>query len=379
MPDDADDSGQRVLPSEPARAASGMNCPVVGIGASAGGIDALKRLFPKVDPSCSLAFIVVLHLDPDHKSLLAELIGRSTSLPVAPIEDQAAVEPGHVYVIPPHAGLTIHDGRLRLTPPAALRGQRNVIDEFFTSLARDQGENAACVILSGTGSDGTIGLRAIKEAGGLTLAQSEAEYDGMMRSAVSTGLVDFVLRAEEIPGKLAEYFARLNGGGQQKGVLSDPADYLGPITALLRARTGHDFSNYKERTIVRRVQRRMHVLQIDELSAFLDRLRQDSREVTLLLQDLLIGVTNFFRDPDAFAALEREVIPHLFEGKGADDTVRVWVPGCATGEEAYSMAILLRGMRGEIAERSKTADFRERYRRARARCCAHRPVSRYHC
>jgi two-component system CheB/CheR fusion protein len=350
MPDDVDDAAQQILPGERARATPGTSCPIVGIGASAGGIDALRRLLPKVDPSCRLAFIVVLHLDPDHKSLLAEVIGRSTSLPVAQIEDHTEIEPGHVYVIPPNAGLIIQDGRLLLTPPAVARWQRNVIDEFFTSLAREQGENAACVILSGTGSDGTVGLRAIKENGGLTLAQSEAEYDGMMRNAVSTGLVDFVLRAEEIPGKLAEYFDRLNGGGQQKGV-SDPAEYLGPITALLRARTGHDFSNYKAQTIVRRVQRRMHILQTDEVSAFLDRLRRDNREVTLLFQDLLIGVTNFFRDPEAFAALEHQVIPHLFQGKGADDTVRVWVPGCATGEEAYSIAILLR----ECAPKSPSA------------------------
>lgn len=350
MPDDVDETASQDLPHEP-RTVPGTNCSVVGIGASAGGIDALRRLFPNVDPSCSFAFIVVLHLDPGHKSFLAEVIGRSTSLPVVQIEDRIAVEPGHVYVIPPNAGLSIHNGRLLLTPPAALRGHRNVIDEFFTSLAQDQGENTACVILSGTGSDGTIGLRAIKENGGLTIAQSEAEYDGMMRNAVSTGLVDFVLRAEEIPAKLTDYFSRLDNDRREETAGSDPADYLGPITALLRTRTGHDFSNYKERTIARRVQRRMHVLQIDDVSAFLDRLRRDDREIALLFQDLLIGVTNFFRDPEAFAALEHEVIPHLFEDKGADDTVRIWVPACATGEEAYSIAILLR----ECAPKSQDA------------------------
>ncbi|MBV8397916.1 MAG: hypothetical protein JOZ17_04140, partial [Acetobacteraceae bacterium] len=254
MPDDVDETASQDLPNEP-RAVPGTNCPVVGIGASAGGIDALRHLLPNVDPSCSFAFIVVLHLDPDHKSFLADVIGRSTSLPVVQIKDRMAVESGHIYVIPPNAGLNIHDGRLLLTPPTALRGQRNVIDEFFTSLARDQGEKAACVILSGTGSDGTIGLRAIKENGGLTIAQLEAEYDGMMRNAVSTGLVDFVLRVEEIPAKLADYFGRLNNGKREETPSSDPVDYLGPITALLRARTGHDFSNYKERTIARRVQR----------------------------------------------------------------------------------------------------------------------------
>jgi two-component system CheB/CheR fusion protein len=317
-------------------------CPMVGIGASAGGIDALSRLFPHVDADCGLAFIVVLHLDPDHKSMLPEIVARSTSLPVMQIENEQTVEPNHIYVIPPNSSLAIGDGRLRLAPPASPRGQRLVIDEFFTSLARDQGENAACVILSGTGSDGTVGLRAIKEHGGLTLAQSEAEYDGMMRNAVATGLVDFVLRAEEIPAKLGDYFGRVDDGKRQVHAQSDPVNYLAPIAAILRAQTGHDFTNYRQRTIARRIQRRMHVLQIDQVSDFLERLRKDRREVELLLQDLLIGVTNFFRDPDAFAALEREVIPHLFEGKGGEDTIRVWVPGCATGEEAYSIAILLR-------------------------------------
>jgi two-component system CheB/CheR fusion protein len=335
-------------PGDPSPAARGASCPIVGIGASAGGIDALSRLFPKVDPDCGLAFIVVLHLDPAHKSMLAEIVARSTILPVAQIENEATVEPNHIYVIPPNSGLTIRNGRLLLAPLAALRGPRNVIDEFFTSLARDQGENAACVVLSGTGSDGTVGLRAIKEHGGLALAQSEAEYDGMMRNAVATGLVDFILRAEEIPPKLADYFGRVDGK-RQGDADADPVDFVAPIAVLLRAQTGHDFTNYRERTIARRIQRRMHVLQIDRISDFLERLRKDSREVNLLFHDLLIGVTNFFRDPEAFAALETRVIPRLFDGKAEEDTVRAWVPGCATGEETYSIAILLR----EYASTSK--------------------------
>ena len=201
------------------------------------------------------------------------------------------------------------------------------------------------MILSGTGSDGTLGLRAIKEHGGLALAQAEAEYDGMMRSAVATGLVDFILQAQEIPAKLSEYFDYIKRIGHRKGreaVQAEAAGHLDQITALLRTQTGHDFSEYKDQTIIRRVQRRMHVLQIEDVQIFLNRLRKDSREVALLFQDLLIGVTNFFRDPPAFEALQREVIPHLFQGKGANDTVRIWVPGCASGEEAYSIGILLR-------------------------------------
>ncbi len=344
MMDETDSAG---LQSEPdaERETVDTACPIVGIGASAGGIDALRRLFPKVQSECRMAFVVVQHLDPDHKSALAEVLARSSALPVVQIENETEVEPNHVFVIPPNASLTIQNGRLVLSKPVKPRGQRNSIDEFFTSLARHQGENAACVILSGTGSDGTLGLRAIKEGGGLTLAQAEAEYDGMMRSAVATGLVDFVLKVEDIPGKLADYFDHVNRTSSQRrggAVRPDITDHIGQITQLLRSQTGHDFSGYKDRTIVRRVQRRMHVLQIDNVIQFIERLRGDSREVTLLFHDLLIGVTNFFRDPDAFAALEREVIPQLFTGKGPGDAIRVWVPGCATGEEAYSIAILLR-------------------------------------
>jgi two-component system CheB/CheR fusion protein len=219
------------------------------------------------------------------------------------------------------------------------------IDTFLISLAEDQGDFAACAILSGTGSDGTLGLRAIKEHGGLTLAQEGAEYDGMMRSALSTGLVDFVVPAEEMPAKLASYFRHMSeimAADGPEGPKHEAADAFAQICGLLRARTGHDFSGYKNSTIARRVQRRMQVLQIDTMAAFIARLREDTREVDLLFQDFLIGVTNFFRDPKIFEALQRDVIPRLFEGKGPNDEVRVWVPGCSTGEEAYTIAILLK-------------------------------------
>jgi len=245
MPDEADSTRPQTEPPEPPEAAPKNNYPIVGIGASAGGIDAPKRMFPNIKPGSGMAFVVVQHLDPDHSSVLAEVLARSTSLPVAQIEDDTKVEPDHVYVIPPNAALTIREGRLLLARPVQARGQRNAIDEFFTSLAHDQAENAACVILSGIGSDGTLGLRAIKENAGLTLAQAEAEYDGMMRSAVATGLVDYVLRAEEIPAKIVEYFGhvtRVVNRKTREGVHSDVADHLGQITALLRKQTGHDFS-----------------------------------------------------------------------------------------------------------------------------------------
>ena len=211
------------------------------------------------------------------------------------------------------------------------------------------------------------------------MAQDGAEYDGMMRSAVRTGMVDFVLPVDEIPAKLDDYFRHLTAIDGRKGpdgVRPEAADHLAQICALLRARTGHDFSGYKDKTVARRVQRRMQVLQIDEVPDFIERLRKEPQEVDALLQDLLIGVTNFFRDPPAFEALEHEVIPQLFEGKGPDDTVRVWVPGCSTGEEAYSIAILLREHMPKAQSARQAADLRQRHRRAGAADRPHRPLSR---
>jgi two-component system CheB/CheR fusion protein len=310
--DDTQSSGPD-RPTDPATA--NQFCPIVGIGASAGGIQALRRLFPHVRQDCRMAFVIVLHLDPGHASELTGIIARISALPVTEIVDDTLVQANHVYVIPPNASLTIREGRLRLAEPVVPRPFRNTIDEFFISLANDHADHAACVVLSGTGSDGTIGLRAVKEAGGLTLAQAGAEYDGMMRSAVATGLVDFVLPVEEIPLKLEEYFTRLAEDGH--GIRSDPefemGDQLSQVITILRNQTGHDFSGYKDRTLVRRVRRRMHVLQIEGISAFIERLRRDPRETNLLFQDLLIGVTNFFRDPDAFALLEAQVIPELIQ------------------------------------------------------------------
>ena len=328
---------------EPPREPAGI--PVVGIGASAGGISAFETMLPLLAPDAGLAYVLVQHLDPDHESALTTLLARAAKIPVVEIKDQAIIQPNHVYVIPRNASLTIAGDSLQLKPPLEQRGHRTPIDGFFTSLAAAKGENAAGVILSGTGSDGTIGLRAIKEHGGLTVAQDDAEYDGMMRSAVRSGMVDFVLPLQQIPAKLTDYFRHLTDVDGRKGadgVRQEAADHLAQICALLRTRTGHDFTGYKDKTVARRVQRRMQVLQIDEVPDFIERLRKDPQEVDALLQDLLIGVTNFFRDPQAFEALEREVIPHLFEGKGPDDSVRIWVPGCSTGEEAYSIAILLR-------------------------------------
>src|SRR5215470_3927422 len=312
--------------------------PVVGIGGSAGAIAALKSFIGAIPNESGLAFVVVLHLDRTHRSLLPEIIARDSRLPVVTASEGLMVEPNKIYVIPSNASLTIEQRRLRLASFKGTEDLRTPIDTFFMSLAQDQSENCACVILSGTGSDGTLGLRAIKEHGGLTLAQADAEYDGMMHSALSTGLVDFVLPAQEMPARLGDYFSR----GVPEPMVTENAIPMTQICAVLRARTGHDFSGYKEKSLVRRVQRRLLVLKISEPAEFLERLRKEPHEVDLLLQDLLIGVTSFFRDPEAYAAIEKHIIRKLFLNKTGRDTIRIWIPGCSTGEEAYSIAMMLR-------------------------------------
>jgi two-component system, chemotaxis family, CheB/CheR fusion protein len=325
-------------------AARARMCPVVAVGASAGGIGALMRFLPAIEAESGLAYIIVLHLDPEHESNLPEILGRASAMPVTQALDGQRIEANHVYVIPPNATLTVVDGCLGLVQPRENRGHRTPIDHLFASLAEDQEENAACVVLSGTGSDGTFGLRAIKEHGGLTLAQTDAEYDGMVRSARATGLVDIALPAADLPARIAAHFQHLDSVMEEKGldkIRDEVAAHLGKICDILRNRTGHDFSGYKQSTIIRRIQRRMHVLQVSDGESFLTRLEAEPREIDLLFQDLLIGVTEFFRDREAFEALERDIIPKLFKGKGAGEDVRAWVPGCASGEEAYSIAMLL--------------------------------------
>src|SRR4029079_3035067 len=283
-----------------------------------------------------------------HKSMLVELLGRHTAMAVTEAEDRMRVVADRVFVIPPDATLTIKDGVLRMTKPAPAREYRRPIDTFFSSLAEDQGERAVCIVLSGTGSDGTLGLRAIKEHGGLTLAQAEFDstaMSGMPHSAAATGLVDHIMPVEDMPATLVEYQQHLinvAGRNDGDGNRRDTAEHLAEISALLRSATGHDFSQYKQSTLVRRIQRRMQVLRIDTVPALIERLRKEPREADLLFREFLIGVTQFFRDPPAFAALQATVIPKLLESKGAEDPVRIWVAGCATGEEVYSIAILLR-------------------------------------
>ena len=314
--------------------------PIVGIGASAGGVEALEQFFKSLPRNNGLAFVVVTHLPPDRESMLSEILGRATRMPVVNARDGEKVEAEHVYVLPPSAILTIREAHLQLRRTGPTDRERAPIDVFFNSLAEDQAEHAIGVVLSGGRHDGTLGLKAIKENGGLTIAQgsdvTRPRFAEMPSSAVAAGIVDLQLPVENIPERIIGYI-RNWGAFETK----PQGDALTSIHTLLRTRTGHDFSEYKERTFQRRVQRRMQVLQTRKLEDYAERLQNESDEVNALFRDLLIGVTDFFRDAAGFQALEGQV-PKLFEGKGADDEVRTWVAGCSTGEEAYSIAILLR-------------------------------------
>ncbi|HTF62341.1 MAG TPA: chemotaxis protein CheB, partial [Edaphobacter sp.] len=319
---------------------------IAALGASAGGLEAFENFFKHMPADSGIAFVIVQHLAPDHVSALAELLGRHTLMAVTEVRDNTQVAPNCVYIIPPNATLKIKNATLRVTTPAEPHGRRTPIDSLFSSLAEDREENAVCIMLSGTGTDGTVGLRAIKEHGGMAMAQSleSAKYDAMLRSAIGTGLVDHVLPVEEMPAKLLEYAAHLssvNGNGASSRIHEQIGERLSKIYALLRRRAGHDFSQYKSNTFIRRLERRMKTLQIESVEQYVQLLERQPEETDKLFNDLLIGVTQFFRDPEAFEILSREVIPQLFEGKEADSPVRVCVVGCASGEEAYSIAILL--------------------------------------
>jgi two-component system CheB/CheR fusion protein len=321
-------------------------CPVVGIGASAGGLEAFQEFFEAMPPDSGMAFVLVQHFSPRYGTLMPELLAQHTAMPVQTAEAETLVEPNHVYVIPPGATLTIDDCVLFVTSTRS-RARRSPIDGFLRSLAEDQGDDAVGVILSGTGTDGALGLKAVKEHGGMTMVQepSTAAFDSMPRSAVLTGAADHVLPVREMPRRLTEHARGLlaaRGGGSLEGLREEIAGHLGKICAVLRRRTGHDFRRYKQSTLVRRVRRRMSEAGVESVDAYVGLLARDEGEADQLFRDLLISVTHFFRDPEAFEALALKVIPRLFEGKDADGQVRVWVPGCATGEEAYSIAILLR-------------------------------------
>ncbi len=321
--------------------------PIVGIGASAGGLKAFEAFFsampPDVDPG--MAFVLVQHLAPDHKSILTELIQRYTRMKVFEARDGMAVKANCAYIIPPNRDMAFLNGVLQLFEPSKPHGQRLPIDFFFRSLAQDQRGRAICIVLSGTGSDGTQGVRAIKNEGGMVMAQTpdSTEYAGMPSSAIATGLVDFELPPSQMPGQLIAYAAQALGGTTRvpTAAVSGMDNALKKIAILVRAQTGHDFSQYKPNTIHRRIERRMAVHQINAVADYVAFLQQTPTEVEALFRDLLIGVTHFFRDLEAFKALEEQVLSRMFSDRPAGAKIRVWAPGCSTGEEAYSIAILL--------------------------------------
>ncbi|MEI7892796.1 MAG: chemotaxis protein CheB [Myxococcales bacterium] len=327
-------------------AAAQKSFPIVGIGASAGGLAAFEAFFSGMpaDTDPGMAFVLVQHLAPDHKSILTDLIRRYTRMQVFEVEDGMKVQPNCAYIIPPNRDMAFLNGSLQLMEPSAPRGRRLPIDFFFHSLAQDQHERAICIVLSGTGSDGTLGLRAIKGEGGMAMAQNptSTDYDGMPRSAIATGLVDYELPPAEMPAVLIAYVTHAFGKSFESPAPAPRAeDALKKIFILLRAKTGHDFSLYKPSTIHRRIERRMAVHQVETMELYVKYLQQTATEVDALFRDLLIGVTSFFRDPEAFTVLQEQVIPKLFAGKTASDVIRVWSTGCSTGEEGYSLAILL--------------------------------------
>ncbi len=330
---------------------------IVGIGASAGGLEAFEQFFRNTPPDSGMAFVLVSHLDPDHDSMLTEILQRVTTMPVVEAQDQMKVMPNCVYALPPNREMAIFHGALQLSTPEMPRGQRMVIDSFLRSLAEDQGEHAVGIILSGTGTDGTLGLRAIQGAGGITLVQDPltAKYDGMPGSAIQAGYANFILPVEKMPQQLLNTAHHLSVQ-QEKPQPAPPtnANGMSRILMLLRSGTGHDFSLYKKSTIGRRIERRMSQHNIEDTDIYARYLKEHPAEVQLLFKELLINVTSFFRDAEAFAALKQDILPLLFKDKPEDYVFRVWVAGCATGEEAYSIAMLLRELMDETHQEFKT-------------------------
>ncbi len=346
----------KISPGAGTKTAPKPSFPIIGIGASAGGLEAFELFFNNVPADSGMAFILVSHLDPGHASMLAEILRRHSAIPVIEAENQMEVQPDHVYTIPPNREMTIFHGTLQLSVPGQQRGQRMPIDSFFRSLAEEGGERSIAVILSGTGTDGTLGLRAVLGAGGVSFVQdpATAKYDGMPASAIQSGLATYILPADRMYGEIAAYV-------QNYLVRKIPPPLPVPearhpfvrILMILRSKTGHDFSLYKQNTIRRRIERRMGVHNLKDPDAYARYLSENPAEVHLLFKELLINVTSFFRDPEAFEILRTEILPPLFENKPEDYVFRVWVAGCATGEEAYSIAMVFRECMGEARHQYK--------------------------
>jgi two-component system CheB/CheR fusion protein len=346
----------KAIPAEVSVAVKSAVFPIVGIGASAGGLEALDQFLGRVPSGTGMAFVIVQHLDPTRKGIMPELLQRTTGMSVIQVKDRTTVRPNCVYVIPPNKDMSILHGVLHLLKPTASRGMRLPIDYFLRSLAQDQQEHSVGVILSGMGSDGTLGLRAIKERSGVVLVQepATAKFDSMPRSAIDAGLADIVAPAEELPAKILAYLQRTPLLARTETVLEGKMQSaLEKVVILLRDHTGNDFSFYKRNTLYRRIERRMGIHQIRRLSSYVRYLGENSQELDLLFKELLIGVTNFFRDPAAWDQLSKEAIPSLLASRTSGRTLRAWVPGCSTGEEAYSLAIAFKEAFDEVKPRGK--------------------------
>ncbi|NQU31426.1 MAG: chemotaxis protein CheB, partial [Anaerolineae bacterium] len=319
--------------------------PIIGIGASAGGLEALESFLANVPEKSGMAFVIVQHLDPTRKGVMVELLQRGTPMKVMQVEDQMRIKPDSVYVIPPNKDMSILRGVLHLLDPLAPRGLRLPIDFFFRSLADDQQEESIGVILSGMGSDGTLGLRAIKEKAGVVFVQEpdSAKFDGMPTSAIEAGLADVTAPVDALPGKISAFLHYVPLVAKPGLAVKDKTQSgLEKVVILLRSQTGHDFSLYKNTTLYRRIERRMGIHQIDKIATYVRFLQTNPQEVELLFRELLIGVTSFFRDPEAWEQLKAEVFPALLAEKTSNQTLRAWVSACSTGEEAYSLAIIFK-------------------------------------
>ncbi|MFH2044180.1 MAG: chemotaxis protein CheB [Pseudomonadota bacterium] len=322
-----------------------ISFPIVGIGASAGGLETLNAFFSIMPPDSNISFVVIQHLSPQHKSIMASLVDKHTRMNVCQIEDDTKLEPNHVYLNPPGKNVAIFNRCLHLLEPVKSSAINMPVDFFFRSLSEDQGENAIAIILSGTASDGTLGVRAIKGEGGMIMVQQPetAKYDGMPKSAIETGLVDFILPVEKMPETLINYAKHpfLDSTDKIKLTESPVKNQIRKIFALIRSKTGHDFSHYKPNTIARRIERRLAVHQIKNLSDYILYLQKNPAEIDVLFKNLVIGVTSFFRDPETYDVLSQKLLPELLSTKDTDTTIRIWVAGCSTGEEAYSLGMIL--------------------------------------
>jgi two-component system CheB/CheR fusion protein len=348
----APDDSTRVVTGK--RAGGALGFPIVGIGASAGGLEAFEGFFRACPADTGMGFVLVPHLDPDHVSLLTEILQRSTTMPVLEALDRVAVAPNHVYIIPPNREMGILDGELQVHLPEQPRGQRMPIDGFLRALAKDQAERAIGIVLSGTATDGTLGLRAILGAGGVCLVQdpASARYDGMPQSAIAAGYATHILPVDAMPAMLQQLTRQSAYRLSLPSVQAEQTiSGINQILLQLRSATGHDFSLYKKSTIGRRIERRMVQHDIDDLAVYARFLKENPAEIQALFKELLINVTSFFRDPEAFEALKHNILPPMLAAKQAGSVVRVWVAGCASGEEAYSIAMVLQ----ELLDEHKSA------------------------